>query len=109
MIRSWIRILQTDVQSTVVSNGYISEWFNISRSLCQGDPISFLHIIMIEILGLKLRADTQIERIGSGPNPKLHAQFADDIWAAIKYHEDSLNRLMVIFKNLWSSLSHNQF
>ena len=73
-IRKYIKILQTDMQTTVLSNGFIDEWFTISRSLRQGDPISsFLYIIMIEVLGIKLRANKNILRIGPGADPKLHS------------------------------------
>ena len=51
---------------------------------------------MIEILGLKLRENKNIETVG--PGPKLHAQYADDIWAAIKFLQNSFNELMKTFQ-----------
>ena len=57
---------------------------------------SFL-LILIEILGIKLRHNTTIKRIGSHADPKLHAQYADDIWAAIKYDLESLYEILLSF------------
>ena len=93
-IRSWIKILQTDMQTAVLNNGYTSEWFNITRSVRQGDLISsFLFLILIETFGIKLRANNIIKRVwlNGNYNAKLHSQYADDIWAAIKYELESLN------------------
>ena len=52
---------------------------------------------MIEILGIKLGANENIKRIGPGMDPKLHAQFADDFWPALKCKQESLNELMRVF------------
>ena len=52
---------------------------------------------MIEVLGLKLRKNNQIERVG--PYPKLHAQYADDIWAALKFLQNSFNELKKTFQD----------
>ena len=52
------------MQTSVLNNGYTSEWFNITHSVRQGDPkSSFLFLILIETLGIKLRTNNVIKRV----------------------------------------------
>ncbi len=46
----------TDIQSTILNNGYISEWFSPTRSIIrQGCPLSaYLFIITAETLPKKI-------------------------------------------------------
>ena len=102
-MRSWIKLLQSDMQTAVLNNGFTSEWFNISRSLRQGDPISsFLFIILVKLLGIKLRANTVIQRTSNQEHAKFHAQLADDLWAAIRYHLESLNESLNVVNDFAS-------
>ena len=65
-------------------NGRPSKFFQASRGLCQGYPLSpFLYILMAESLSRKLSAELAIGsllgiKIASGVNPINHALFADD-------------------------------
>ena len=45
-----------------------------------------------------MRKNINIKSIAPDINPKLHSQFADDIWAALKYELQSLNELLGEFK-----------
>ena len=72
---------KTGIESAVLNNGFTSEWFGLSCSLCQGDPISLnLFLLTVEVLGIKLRRNTVIKRVAPDISTKLHAQFADDMW-----------------------------
>ena len=60
--------------------------------MCQGDcfsPPAFL--LVVEILGLKIRQNNNITGINLGHTHKKQAQFADDLWAALKADQENLN------------------
>ena len=66
-----INIFQTDMESAVLNNGFTTNWFKIDRSLKQGCPLSaHLFILVIEVLGIKLRKNNNIKSIGpAGADP----------------------------------------
>ncbi len=65
--RKWVKIMYTDIQSTILNNGYISEWFSQTRGIRQGCPLSaYLFIIAAETLAHKIREDKEIEGIKIG-------------------------------------------
>ena len=78
----WIRILYTDISSSVIVNQHISDSFPIGRSVRQGCPLSaLLYIICLEPVLEKIRKDNRIVGItppGSLVNIKLTA-YADDV------------------------------
>ena len=52
----WIQIIYLEMKSAVLSNGFISEYFNLSRGIRQGDSLSaLLYIIQAEPLAECLR------------------------------------------------------
>ena len=58
---SWVRLLYTDVRSTVLLNGYSSDFFQPSRGVRQGCPLSpLLYVIAMEVLAVNLRAHPDI-------------------------------------------------
>ena len=86
-IRSWIKILQTDMESAAMNNGLIMDWFEPQHRLRQGcnlSPVCFT--LLIEVLGEKIRS-LHMDR-------KVHAQFADNLWLGIKFKQESFNQLL---------------
>ena len=58
---SWVRLLYTEVRSTVLLNGYSSDFFRPSRGVRQGCPLSpLLYVISMEVLAVNLRAHPDI-------------------------------------------------
>ena len=79
-------------ESCTINNGWASKYFNIRRGFRQGDcysPPGFL--LVIEILGMKIRENSKIEGITIGQYYKKQAQFADDLWAVIKAKQKVLD------------------
>ena len=93
---SWVRLLYTDVRSTVLLNGYPSDSFRPSRSVRQGCPLSpLLYIISIEVLAVNLRAHPDI--VGLRP-PGLSTSLP-----IISLYGDDTS--VVVLRTLLSSLS----
>ena len=86
-----VKMLFTNIHSCTVNNGYSSNWFKPERGLRQGDcysPPAFL--LVIEILGLKIRQNQNIEGIQLAHITKKQVQFAYDLWASLKAKQNCL-------------------
>ena len=79
-IRKWISILYNNVESGVMNAGFMTNYFKVSRGVCQGCPLSpLLFVLAVEMLALKIRQDQLCRGIElpNGQNAKI-SQFADD-------------------------------
>ena len=75
----WIQILYTDIQACVSNNGYLSQYFKLSRGIRQGCPISaLLFILVAEILAEKVRDNKSIKGISINHEECKLCQLADD-------------------------------
>ena len=82
-MKQMIQICYQDIESTVINNGFSSDWFRLSRGTCQGDPLSSLIFnLVVEVLGQLIRPSSNLTN-GIPTCRKLHAQYVDDIWVAI--------------------------
>ena len=60
----WIKIMYKNMKSAVMTNGYVSEYFSLSRGIRQGDPLSaLLYVLQAEALAEALRCDCRIKGI----------------------------------------------
>ena len=76
---SWIKLFYTDISSSIQNNGWTSDFFNLSRGVRQGCPLSpYLFILCAEILGASIRQDKQIRGINISENECKVSQYADD-------------------------------
>ena len=58
---SWVKLLYSNISSTVLVNGYTSAPFQPSRGVRQGCPLSpLLYVISIEVLAANLRSHPSI-------------------------------------------------
>ena len=81
----WIRILYKDVSSAVMNNGFTTGHFPLERGVRQGDPLSsYLFIIAIEILAIKIRQDNNIQGSKIGQEILMLSSFADDMTCFLK-------------------------
>ena len=60
----WIKILYKNMKSAIMTNGYVSKYFDLSRGIRQGDPLSaLLYVIQSEALSEALRCDCDVKGI----------------------------------------------
>ena len=61
VFKKWIKWLYTNPEITVTNNGHATEFFNISRGIGQGCPIStLLFILVAEIMAINIRNDNVV-------------------------------------------------
>ena len=54
----WIKVMYKNVSSCIMNNGYSSEFFNLSKGVRQGCPLSaLLFVIVVETLSNAIRSD----------------------------------------------------
>ena len=79
--RSWVSLLYSSVNSAVIVNGHLTEFFPVTRGVRQGCPLSpLLYVLVAETMACKVRAD---EHIDGFPLPCSNrrikvSQYADD-------------------------------
>ena len=78
-IKQWISTFYTNVESAVINNGYATNWFQPSKGVRQGCPLSpYLFILSAEILSIRNRSDPTVKGISLFGNELKLSQFADD-------------------------------
>ena len=81
----WIRTFYSNVSSSVMNNGFISNYFKVNRGVRQGDPLSpFLFILALEVLACSIRQDEKIQGIKIGNKEVKLAIYADDMTCFLK-------------------------
>ena len=78
----WVQLLYSLPQSSVLVNGYESEFFSPSRGVRQGCPLSpLLYVLTAEVLACNIRANASIKGLLLPTSPGrqiLLSQYADD-------------------------------
>ena len=76
---NWIKTIYNGAQSCVCNNGYLSSYFNISRSVRQGCPLSALvYIIAAELMAINIRNNKKIHGLKVKNKEIKLCQLADD-------------------------------
>ena len=77
--KQWIKVFYKNIQSCVIVNGHLSEWFYLHRGCRQGDPLSpYLFILCAEILAALIRNNKDIKGIKVINTTFVISQYADD-------------------------------
>jgi len=62
-IKKWISTFYTNSESSVLNNGFSTNYFKLSRGVRQGCPLSpHLFILAVEVLATKIRQDKTVTR-----------------------------------------------
>ena len=78
-IKKWIKLFYTNIENTVLNNGFATNWFKPTRGVRQGCLLSpYLFILGAEILSNKLRQTAEIKGINLFGTTVKVSQFADD-------------------------------
>ena len=78
-LRKWVKVLYTDIMSTILYNGHLSTFFPIERGVRQGDSLSpYLFLICVELLADEIKANTNVKGIKTKDTEFLIGQYADD-------------------------------
>ena len=94
-----VKIFYKNIQSCVIVNGHLSEWFNLERGCGQGDPLSpYLFILCAEILAVLIRNNKNIKWIQMNNTTFVISQYADDISILLDGTIRSLENYMKILK-----------
>ena len=76
----WIETIYCKPEACIKNNGHISDFFDLSRGVRQGCPVSaLLFVLCVEILGIKMRNTKALNGFNFGYSKPLKiAQYADD-------------------------------
>ena len=100
--RRWIDVIYTGTQSAVINNGWLSEYFTLTRGVRQGCPLSpLLYCLVAETLGQALRTDRHLKGIqipGSSGRESRVSQYADDTTLLLR-NDFSIDRAFGIIEN----------
>ena len=98
-IRSWIKLFYTNVESCVIVNGHMSEWFYLQRGCRQGVALSpYLFILCAEILSILLRNNPRIKGVKINGVEYIVSQYADDTSLTLDGSQESLLNTMLTLK-----------
>ena len=98
-VRNWIKLFYTNVESCVIVNGHMSEWFYLQRGCRQGDALSpYLFILCAEILAIMLRNNPNIKGIKIKGKEYIVSQYADDTSLTLDGSSESLQHTMIVLK-----------
>ena len=80
LIRRWIKVFYTDIENTVINNGFSTDWIKPSAGVRQGCPLCpFLFVLTVEFMANKIRQSENVKGISICGNEVKLSQFADDI------------------------------
>ena len=82
---NWVRTFYNGISSCVMNNQITSKYFEVKRSVRQGDPLSpYLFILVVEILAINIRESKQIKGIKISNREIKLTQYGDDTTAIMK-------------------------
>jgi exonuclease III len=94
----WIQTLYKDITTCIINNGHRSDFFNPTRGVRQGCPLSpILFVIAAEMLAILIRNNPEIQGLYNGTSYTKISQFADD---TVFYLQNNPKEISEVFKTL---------
>ena len=95
----WINLFYRDIQSCVINNGWSAGFFELSRGVRQGCPLSpYIFILCAEVLATTIRKDNEVKGIKVGSTECKLSQYADDTTLILDGTKKSLERSFAILE-----------
>ena len=94
-----VKTTYTEFSACIQNNGYFSSYFPVTRSVHQGGPnSSFLFLLCIELLAIKIREDEELQGVKVGHGVSLLSQFADDMDVCLCASDKNLQRFFELLE-----------
>ena len=94
-----------NIQSCVINNGLMSDYFTLDQGVRQGDPLSpYLFVVAIEAFAIAIRKNPAFRGIMIGNEETKLLQYADDMTAVLS----DINSAQALFDLLEVFKSHFQ-
>ena len=94
----WIRLLYTDVASSVKVNGWLTAFIPLQRGLRQGCALSMpLYVLTAELLATHIRAHPNIKGLQHPASQPVISQYADDTTILLA-DDESITHVFQIFE-----------
>ena len=98
-IKRWISTFYAHSASAVLNKGFCTNYFQLSRGVRQGCPLSpYLFILAVELLACKIRQNKEIHGITVFRREFKIGQFADDT-TLFSGDKDSVRRAIAVLKD----------
>ena len=93
----YVKLLYDCNELTILNNGHTSKWFQPSRGVLQGLPVSgILFALAVEMMAIKLRSDENVTGIVLSNIEIKLSQYADDATIFVKDERSALSALDVM-------------
>ena len=103
-IKKWVNVFYSDISSSVIQCGFLSECFTVRRGCRQGDPLSpYIFLLCTEILSRLFKSNRDIKGIKIADTEYVLSQFADDTTVILAGSEKSLNETLSVLNTFASA------
>ena len=104
-IINWIKLFYNDTESSILNNGWSSDFFKLGRGVRQGCPLSpYLFILCVEVLADVIRKNCDIKGITVNGSEVIISQYADDTTLILDGSRRSLTTSLKVL-DLFSEIS----
>ena len=95
---NWLKVFYCNSESCILNNGWASNFFELSRGVRQGCPLSpYLFVLSVEVLANAIRQKKEIRGISVKDKEIKLSQYADDTTLILDGSEESfLESLKII-------------